>query len=48
MRRIVIVLTFAGLTQLQACASTVGNLALGAGIGAVAAVSAMVCAIGCH
>ncbi|WP_321818182.1 hypothetical protein [Paraburkholderia sp. J69-2] len=36
-----------GLLSLQGCASTLGNVVLGAGIGAVGVVGALVCALEC-
>ncbi|MBB3259469.1 hypothetical protein F4827_004344 [Paraburkholderia bannensis] len=38
----------AGMALLQGCASTLGNIALGAGLGVTVTVSAIYCALACH
>lgn len=38
----------AGMALLQGCASTLGNIALGAGLGITATVSTIYCALACH
>ncbi|WP_321840040.1 hypothetical protein [Paraburkholderia bannensis] len=38
----------ASMILLQGCATTLGNIALGAGVGVTATVSAIYCALACH
>ncbi|CAG9222249.1 conserved hypothetical protein [Paraburkholderia tropica] len=48
MRRLFLLIAIASITQLQGCSSTLGNIALGFGLGTVGTVSALGCALTCQ
>lgn len=48
LRRLLLAALLASVCGLQGCATSIETLGLGIGIGAVGAVGAIGCAIGCH
>lgn len=48
LRCLAVAVGLASTLSFQGCATTVGNIALGTGIGAVGTVAALGCALTCH
>ncbi|CAM2153512.1 MULTISPECIES: hypothetical protein [Paraburkholderia] len=48
LRRLLLLLLIASSTLFQGCSSTLGNIALGMGLGTVGTVSALGCALTCQ